>query len=113
MTTRHYTLEELQKRKEQTTQRIAAYEQRMKRITAKQRKRAKQIAAQAESERRSRLLARGELLESLVPSAEKLTDEQLRSLLTYALRQENVRAFLARITNEPEGGAPHEEQPHL
>ena len=32
MTTRHYTLEELQKRKEQTTQRIAAYEQRMKRI---------------------------------------------------------------------------------
>ena len=113
MTTRHYTLEELQKRKEQTTQRIAAYEQRMKRIAAKQRKLAKQIAVQTESERRSRLFARGELLESLVPSAEKLTDEQLRSLLTHALQQESVRAFLARITNEPEGGPPHEDQPHL
>ena len=103
MTTRHYTLEELQKRKKQTTQRIAAYEQRMKRIAAKQRKLAKQIAAQTETERRNRLLARGELLESLVPSAEKLTDEQLRSLLTYALQQENVREFFARITKEPEG----------
>ena len=113
MTTRHYTLEELQKRKEQTTQRIAAYEQRMKRIAAKQRRLAKQIAAQAESERRSRLLARGELLESLVPSAEKLTDEQLRSLLTYALQQESVREFLAQIMQEPEGGIPHEDQPRL
>ena len=113
MTTRHYTLEELQKRREQTTQRIATYEQRMKRIAAKHRRLAKQIAAQAESERRSRLLARGELLEILVPSAEKLTDEQLRSLLTHALQQESVRAFLARITNEPEGGTPHEDQSHL
>ena len=113
MTTRHYTLEELQNRKEQTTQRIAAYEQRMKRIAAKQRRLAKQIAAQAESERRSRLLARGELLESLVPFGEQLTDEQLRSLLTHALQQESVRELLARITNEPEGGTPYENQPHL
>ena len=113
MTTRYYTLEELQKRREQTTQRIAAYEQRMKRIAAKQRRLAKQIATQTESERRDRLLARGELLESLVPSAEKLTDEQLRSLLTYALQQENIRVFLARITNEPEGGTPYEDHPHL
>ena len=113
MTTRHYTLEELQKRKEQTTQRIAAYEQRMKRITAKQHKLAKQITAQTETERRNRLLKRGELLESFVPSAERLTDEQLRSLLTYALQQESVRAFLTRITNEPEGGTPHEEHSHL
>ena len=113
MTIRHYTIEELQKRKEQTTQRIVAYEQRMKRIAAKQRRLAKQIAAQTESERRNRLLARGELLESLVPSVERLTDEKLRSLLTYALQQENVRAFLARITNEPEGGTPHEDQPYL
>ena len=29
MTTRHYTLEELQKRKEQTAYRIATYEQRI------------------------------------------------------------------------------------
>ena len=113
MTTRHYTLEELQKRKEQTTQRIAAYEQRMKRITAKQRKLAKQIAAQTETERRNHLLTRGELLESLVPSAERLTDEQLHSLLTYALQPESIRAFLARITDDPEGGTPHEDQPHL
>ena len=113
MTTRHYTLEELQKRKEQTTQRIAAYEQRMKRIAAKQRRLARQIAAQAEAERRNHLLACGELLESLVPSVERLTDEQLRSLLTYAFRQESVRTFLARITNAPEGGTPHEDQPHL
>ena len=113
MTTRHYTLEELQKRKEQTAHRIAAYEQRMKRVAAKQRRLAKQIAVQTESERKNRLLARGELLESLVPFGEQLTDEQLRSLLTHALRQESVRAFLAQITNEPEGGAPHEEQPHL
>ena len=113
MTTRHFTLEELQKRKEQTTQRIAAYEQRMKRIAAKQRRLAKQIAAQTETEHRNRLLKHGELLESLVPSAEKLTDEQLRSLLTHALQQESVRAFLARITNEPEGGTPHEDQSHL
>ena len=113
MTTRHYTLEELQKRKEQTEHRIAAYEQRMKRIIAKQRKLAMQIAAQTETERRDRLLTRGELLENLVPSAERLTDEQLRSLLTHALQQESVRAFVARITNEPEGGAPHEDQPHL
>ena len=110
MTTRHYTLEELQKRKEQTAHRIASYEQRMKRIATKQRKLAKQIAAQAESERRNRLLTRGELLESLVPSVELLADEQL---LTYALQQENVREFLARITNEPEGETPHEDQPHL
>ena len=113
MTTRHYTLEELQKRKEQTAHRIAAYEQRMKRVAAKQRRLAKQIAVQAETEHRNRLLARGELLESLVPSAERLTDEQLRSLLTYAFQYESVRAFLAQVTNEPEGGAPHEEQPHL
>ena len=113
MTTRHYTLEELQKRKEQTTQRIAAYEQRMKRITAKQRKLAKQIATQTETERRNRLLAHGELLENLVPSAERLIDEQLHSLQTYALQQESVRTFLARITNVPEGGTPHEDQPHL
>ena len=113
MTTRHYTLEELQKRKEQTAHRIAAYEQRMKRVAAKQRKLAKQIAAQTETERRNRLLTRGELLESLVPSAEKLTDEQLRSLLTHALQQESVRAFLSQITNEPEGGTPYEDQPHL
>ena len=113
MTTRHYTLEELQKRKEQTAHRIAAYEQRMKRVAAKQRKLAKQIAAQTESERRNHLFSCGELLESLVPSAECLTDEQLRSFLTYALQQESVRELLARITNEPEGGTPHEEQPHL
>ena len=113
MTTRHYTLEELQKRKEQTAHRIAAYEQRMKRIAARQRTLAKQIAAQSETERRNRLLKRGELLESFVPSAERLTDEQLRSLLIYAFQQESVRAFLAQITNEPEGGAPHEDQPHL
>ena len=85
----------------------------MKRIAAKQRRLTKQIATQTEAERNNRLLARGELLESLVPSAEKLTDEQLRSLLTHALQQENVRAFLARITNEPEGGTPHEDQSHL
>ena len=71
------------------------------------------IAAQSETERRNRLLKRGELLESFVPSAERLTDEQLRSLLTYALQQESVRAFLTRITNEPEGGTPHEEHSHL
>ena len=113
MTTRHYALEELQKRKEQTAHRIASYEQRMKRIATKQCKLVKQIAAQAESERRNRLLTRGELLESLVPSVELLADEQLRSLLTYALQQENVREFLAQITNEPEGGEPHEDQPNL
>lgn len=113
MTTRHYTLEELQKRKEQTTQRIAAYEQRMKRITAKQHKLAKQITAQTETERRNRLLTRGELLESLVPSAESLTDEQLRSLLTNALRQESVHKLLAQIMKEPEGGTRHEDRPHL
>ena len=113
MTTRHYTLQELQKRKEQTAHRIAAYEQRMKRVAAKQRRLAKQIATQTETERRDRLLTRGELLESLNPDTERLTDEQLRSLLTYALQQESVRAFLARITNEPEGGTPHEEHSHL
>ena len=113
MTTRHYTLEELQKRKEQTTQRIAAYEQRMKRVAAKQRRLAKQIAAQTETERRDRLLKRGELLENLVPSAERLTEEQLHSLLAYAFQQENVRAFLAQITNEPEGGIPHEDQSNV
>ena len=113
MTTRHYTLEELQKRKEQTTQRIATYEQRMKRIAARQRTLAKQIAAQTETERRNRLFKRGELLESLIPSVEKVTDEQLHSLLAYAFQQESVRAFVARITNEPEGGTPHEDQPYL
>ena len=113
MTTRHYTLEELQKRKEQTTQRIAAYEQRMRRVADRQRRLAKQIAAQTETERRNRLFKRGELLESLIPFAERLTDEQMRSLLTYALQQENTRAFLARITNDPEGGTPHEDQPYL
>ena len=35
MTTRHYTLEDLQKRKEQTAHRIAAYEQRMADIARK------------------------------------------------------------------------------
>ena len=113
MTARHYTLEELEKRREQTTQRIAAYEQRMKRVAARQRQLAKQIAAQTETERRSRLIARGELIENLVPCAKKLTDEQLHSLLDYALQQESVRAFLARITNEAEGGKSDEDQPHL
>ena len=113
MSTRHYTLEELQKRREQTTQRIAAYEQRMKRVAAKQRQLAKQIAAQTETERRNRLIARGELIENLVPYAEQLTDEQLRSLLDCALQQESVRDCLARITKEPEGGKPDEDQPHL
>ena len=113
MTTRHYTLEELQKRKEQTTQRIAAYEQRMKRIAARQRTLAKQIAAQTETERRNRLLARGELLESLVPSADKLTDDQLRELLGYAFRQESTREFLTQLNQESKGGKAHEDQPHL
>ena len=113
MTTRHYTLEDLQRRKEQTAHRIAAYEQRMKRIVARQRRLAKQITAQTETERRNRLIARGELLESLLPSAEKLTDDQLRTLLDYAFQQDGAQDLIAQMTQESEGETPHEEQSHL
>ena len=113
MTTRHYTLEDLQRRKEQTAHRIAAYEQRMKRIVARQRRLAKQITAQTETERRNRLIARGELLESLLPSPENLTDDQLRLLLDYAFQQEGIQDLIAQKTRESEGGTLHEDQSHL
>lgn len=97
---RHYTLEELQLKQQRISQRQAHLMESARRAAAREKALKKKIACQETDERLKRLTARGELLESLVENASRLTNEQLSQLLTIALSQPAVIAAIRKMTVE-------------
>ena len=95
---RHYTLEELQLKQQRITQRQAYLSESAKHAAAREKTLKKKIARQESDERQKRLIARGELLESLIENASQLTNEQLSHLLTIALSQPAVIAEIRKMT---------------
>ena len=101
---RHYTLEELQLKQQRISQRQAYLYESAKRAAARERALKKKIARQESDERLKRLVALGELLESLIENAALLTNEQLSRILTTALSHPDVIAMMQRIL--PASAAP-------
>ncbi len=100
---RHYTLEELQLKQQRISQRQAYLYESARRAAAREKALKKKIARQESDERLKRLVARGELLESLIKNAALLTNERSRILAT-ALSHPNVIAMMQRIL--PASAAP-------
>ncbi len=100
---RHYTLEELQLKQQRISQRQAYLYESARRAAAREKALKKKIARQESDERLKRLVARGELLESLIKNAALLTNELSRILAT-ALSHPNVIAMMQRIL--PASAAP-------
>ena len=94
---RHYTLEELQLKQQRISQRQAYLYESAKRAATREKALKKKIARQESDERLKRLVARGELLESLIENAALLTNEQLSRILTTALSHPNVITMMQRI----------------
>ena len=101
---RHYTLEELQLKQQRISQRQAYLYESAKRAATREKALKKKIARQESDERLKRLVARGELLESLIKNAALLTNEQLSRILTTALSHPDVIAMMQRIL--PASAAP-------
>ena len=94
---RHYTLEELQLKQQRISQRQAYLYESARRAAAREKALKKKITQQESDERLKRLVARGELLESLIKNAALLTNEQLSRILTTALSHTDVIAMMQRI----------------
>ena len=94
---RHYTLEELQLKQQRISQRQAYLYESAKRAATREKALKKKIARQESDERLKRLVARGELLESLIENAALLTNEKRSRILTTALSHPDVIAMMQRI----------------
>ena len=95
---RHYTLEELQLKQQRISQRQAHLMESAKRAAAREKALKKKIARQETDEKQKMLIARGELLESLIKNASRLTNEQLSHLLTIAFSHPAIIATIRKMT---------------
>ena len=89
---RHYTLEELQLKQQRISQRQARLMESARRAAAREKALKKKIARQETDERQRRLTARGELLESFIVDAPRMSNEQIARILTLAFSQQAVKS---------------------
>lgn len=91
------TLEQLELELYQSQQKIEIYEKQIQQYENQ----IKTVIARMSNEKRKirthRLCERGAIAESLIPNAEKFTNEQIKELLSVALATSEARAFLQNV----------------
>ena len=103
---RHYTLEELQLKQQRISQRQAHLMESAKRAAARERALKKKIARQETDEKQKRLIARGELLESFIVDAPRMSHEQLAEILTLAVSQSALKAAVHDVAQSVSNNPP-------
>jgi len=90
-----------------TSEKIESVQEQIKQLENQKRR---LIQAQKEHERKTRtkrLIERGALLESLIPDASTLSNDQIKTILVRAFRTDNARQNIAsRNVVQPESASP-------
>ncbi len=89
--------EELTAEIEDSKKKIRQYENREKMLRQK-------LSREERRERSHRLIVRGAVLESIVPEAKTMTDEEAAALLRLALTSEEARAYLKKRAEDGNAG---------
>jgi len=91
------TLEQLELELYQSQEKIEIYEKQIQQYENQ----IKTVIARMNNEKRKirthRLIERGAIAESLIPNADKFTNEQIKELLSVALGTSEARAFLQNV----------------
>ena len=102
---RHYTLEELQLKQQKISQRQAHLMESAKRTAAREKALKKKIAGQETDEKQKKLIAHGEMLESFIVNAPRMSNEQLAEILSLAFSLPLVKAAVQKAIRTVSGNS--------